>query len=393
MEGRSSYSSIRLTISYKFRNRNIHISSKSRLRVTEEIEIENKMSKIIYYIGAGASYGKRQIISKEKSDEEVILTEGLPVVAEIPNRIRKFRKFINDCVISHDLYYEFKGMFNTRGSDIERQRLDMLQDIDELIEGIVNHATIDTYAKKLFLIRDLRRFKTLKNVLCAYFVWEQLDHAVDQRYDIFLASVLSMANLYLPKDISVVSWNYDSQFELAYNFYTRNGKFPVFDKNNDNEWEVLPNYGCVFKVNGSATYGNFSVVNEILKDDKLPKDIQLIIFYGDSKADTSQMGFQFTPHLSFAWEQTPNQSKMMEYIKQASQDTISLVVIGYSFPFFNRDVDRSIIANMPQLKTIYIQDPNAESIEQSLRAVLPDGVSIKIEHRKNCDQFYLPSEL
>lgn len=351
------------------------------------------MSRIIYYTGAGASYGKRNVINKGTPNEEVVLTEGLPVVAEIPNRIRKFRKFIDDCAIDTNLMYPFKEMFQTRGSDIERQRQDMLQDIDELIEGIIGHATIDTYAKKLFLIGDYRRFKNLKNVLCAFFVWEQLDHSIDQRYDTFLANVLSQQNVYFPKSISVISWNYDSQIELAYNFYKRNGRFPVFDKNKDNEWEKLPDYGCVFKVNGSATYGNFSVVNEILKDDVLPKDIQLIMFYGDSKTDTTSMGFQFTPHLSFAWEQTENQAKMMEYIKQTTQDTISVVVIGYSFPFFNREVDREIIGSMPNLKTIYIQDPNAEAIDQSLRTVLPEGTNIKIEYRKNCDQFYLPSEL
>lgn len=351
------------------------------------------MSKIIYYFGAGASYGKRDVIKKGTAEEETVLTEGLPVVAEIPNRIRKFRKFIEDCVIDANAMYQFKGMFQTRGSDIARQKQEMLQDIDELIEGIISHATIDTYAKKLFLVRDYRRFNTLKNVLCAFFVWEQLDHSIDQRYDTFLANVLSQRNLYFPQSISVISWNYDSQFELAYSFYTKNGKFPVFDKNKDDEWEHLPDYGSVFKVNGSATYGNFSVVNVILNDNKLSKDIQLIMFYGDSKADTRSLGFQFKPHLSFAWEKTANQTKMMEYIKQTTQDTVSVVVIGYSFPFFNREVDREIISNMPNLKTIYIQDPNAEAIEQSLRDVLPEGSKIKIEHRKNCDQFYLPSEL
>lgn len=351
------------------------------------------MSKIIYYIGAGASYGKRRVINKDTPDEETVLTEGLPVVAEIPNRIRKFRKFIDNCAIDTNAMYQFKGMFQTRGEDIASQKQDMLRDIDELLDGIVNHATIDTYAKKLFLIRNHRQFKTLKNVLCAFFVWEQIDHAVDQRYDTFLASVLSQKNLFLPQSISVISWNYDFQFELAYNFYTKNGRFPVFDKNKDDEWERLPDYGCVFKVNGSATYGNFSVANEILKDNELPKDIQLIMFYWDSKADTSSLGFQFTPHLSFAWEQTENQAKMMEYIKQITQDTISVVVIGYSFPFFNREVDREIIGNMPNLKTIYIQDPNAEAINQSLRSVLPANTEVKIEYRKNCEQFYLPSEL
>lgn len=351
------------------------------------------MSKIIYYIGAGASYGKRSVINMGSAEEETVLTEGLPIVAEIPNRIRKFRKFIDDCSIDPRAMYRFKGIFQTRGSDIVLQKEDMLRDIDELIDGIISHATIDTYAKKLFLIRDYRKFRTLKNVLCAFFIWEQLDHAVDQRYDTFFANVLSQRNLYFPQNISVISWNYDSQFELAYNFYTKNGRFPVFDKNKDDEWQQLPEYGCVFKVNGSATYGNFSVVNEILKDTELPMDIQLIIFYGDSKADTSSMGFQFTPHLSFAWEPTENQTKLMEYIKQTTQDTISVVVIGYSFPFFNRDVDREILGSMPNLQTIYIQDPNAEAIEQSLRAVLPKDAKIKFENRKNCEQFFLPSEL
>lgn len=351
------------------------------------------MSKIIYYIGAGASYGKRRIINNGTPNEEYVLTEGLPVVSEIPIRIRRFRKYIEDCVIDTNSYYNFKNLFQTGGEDIIRQKLDMLKDIDELLDGIVSHATIDTYAKKLFLIRDLRRFKTLKNVLCAFFVWEQIEHAIDQRYDTFLASVLSQANLYLPESISVISWNYDSQFELAYNFYTRNGIFPVFDKNNDKNWEKLPDYGCVFKVNGSATYGNFTVVNEILNDKKLSKDIQLIMFYGDSKADTSQMGFQFRPHLSFAWEYAENQTKMMEFIKQKTMDTVCVVVIGYSFPFFNREIDRTIISNIPYLSKIYIQDPNAEAIEQSLRAVLPNNSTVKIEYRKNCEQFFLPSEL
>lgn len=351
------------------------------------------MSKIIYYIGAGASYGKRKIINKDTLAEEEVLAEGLPIVAEIPGRIRKFRKFINDCVIDPTFMYRFKGMFQTRGSEIERQKQDMLHDIDELIDGIVSHATIDTYAKKLFLTRDYSRFKVLKNVLCAFFVWEQLDHSVDQRYDTFLANVLSQSNLYLPQSISFISWNYDSQFELAYSYYSKNGKFPVYDKNQDNTWVKLPEYGCVFKVNGSATYGDFSVVNEILEYDELPNDIQLIMFYGDSKADTKSLGYQFTPHLSFAWEQAEKQAKMMEYVKQVTTDTISVVVIGYSFPFFNREIDREIIGSMHNLKTIYIQDPNAEAINQSLRAVLPEGTNIKIEFRKNCDQFYLPNEL
>ena len=69
------------------------------------------------------------------------------------------------------------------------------------------------------------------------------------------------------------------------------------------------------------------------------------------------------------------------------------VVIGYSFPYFNREIDRAIFAEMPNLKTIYIQDPSPDAVEPSLRAILPEGSNVKIQHQKDCTQFYLPREL
>lgn len=44
------------------------------------------MSKIIYYIGAGASYGRkdaREVLDEGTRDERLIVHEGLPVVNEI----------------------------------------------------------------------------------------------------------------------------------------------------------------------------------------------------------------------------------------------------------------------------------------------------------------------
>ena len=83
----------------------------------------------------------------------------------------------------------------------------------------------------------------------------------------------------------------------------------------------------------------------------------------------------------------------MEAIGKTTADTESIVVIGYSFPYFNREIDRTIFAGIPNLKTIYIQDPNPDAVEPSLRAVLQDGSNVKIEHQKDCTQFYLPREL
>lgn len=354
------------------------------------------MSKLIYYFGAGASYGRkeaREILDEGTENERLIVREGLPIVNEIAKSLLTFKKAIEDAPIENEKSYLFMNMYQTDGSSINRVRMELLRDIAKLYKATKEHATIDTYAKKLFLTRRHNDFKILKNVLSAFFMWVQLEGKADQRYDTFLANILQMNNLYFPKDVSVISWNYDSQFEIAYRYYSANGSLPIYEKNLDGEFPPLKDVGRIFKVNGSANFGDFNMVNEIIKDVNVKPIIQLIEYYGHLNVDTSQMGFQFRSHLSFAWETSDRQKQLMEAIKQTTLETESIVVIGYSFPYFNREIDRAIFTGMPNLKTIYIQDPNPDAVEPSLRAVLPESNKVKIEHQKDCTQFYLPREL
>lgn len=356
------------------------------------------MSKIIYYIGAGASYGRkeaREVLDKGTEDERLIVHEGLPIVNEITKSLLAFKVAVEGASIDNEQYYVFKNNCpcRTKGSDINRIRIDLLRDIEILYKASMEHATIDTYAKKLFLTRRHEDFKRLKNVLSAFFVWAQLEGKPDLRYDTFLASILQMNNLYFPKDISVISWNYDSQFEIAYRYYSPNGTLPIYEKKVDGEFPDFKDFGRIFKVNGSATFGDFNAVSTIAKDIDVEPIVQLIEYYGNLYADTSELGFQFCSHLSFAWEASDKSNQLMEAIKQTTLDTETIVVIGYSFPYFNREIDRAIFAEMPNLKTIYIQDPSPDAVEPSLRAILPEGSNVKIQHQKDCTQFYLPREL
>ena len=41
-----------------------------------------------------------------------------------------------------------------------------------------------------------------------------------------------------------------------------------------------------------------------------------------------------------------------------------LVICGYSFPGFNKDIDDIIINSMQKLKRVYFQNPNPESIQE-----------------------------
>ena len=83
----------------------------------------------------------------------------------------------------------------------------------------------------------------------------------------------------------------------------------------------------------------------------------------------------------------------MESLLKTTQDTEQVVVIGYSFPFFNRQTDRVIFGCMANLKKIYVQNMNADEVEQSLLAVLPEDKKIEIKKEYKCSQFCLPKEL
>lgn len=76
------------------------------------------MSKTIYYLGAGASCGKR--------DKDKKIVEGFPVVAEIPEQFALFRTYIETAVIPSDSEMVFQNTYRQSTSIIESERSDML---------------------------------------------------------------------------------------------------------------------------------------------------------------------------------------------------------------------------------------------------------------------------
>ena len=354
------------------------------------------MSKIIYYMGAGASYGKkeaREVIDKGTKKERLLIHEGLPVINEIGTCLLAFKEAVANAPIDINGHYSFLNKYSTSGDDINHMRNCLITDIEKVYEANKEHATIDTYAKKLYLIKRTNELKRLKNVLTTFFVWAQIVSKTDQRYDTFLANILQENTLSIPNGISVISWNYDSQFEMAYRNYSQDGNLPIFDKNAHIDYQDSGNCGKIFKVNGSANFDDFCMVDYISKHTDVDSIIQLIEYYGSLNADTAELGFQFTSRLSYAWETSERQKQMFDMLQKVTYDTTTVIVIGYSFPYFNRQIDRKIFAARPYLQTVYIQDPNPEAIEPSLRAVLLDENATKIVYQKDCTQFYLPREL
>lgn len=343
------------------------------------------MSKIIYYIGAGASYGVRDPMTRE-------IIEGVPVVNEIPAEFEAFKAFIEKAEIPEE-DISFQDLYLTSHDEVENEKRRMLGDIEMLIRGIKEHATIDTYARKLFLTKQNRNLERLKALLCSFLLWEQLEHRIDGRYDTFLANIINSQTLNIPKDISFISWNYNSQFELAFSAYGLDTGLAVFEKNMVGNWPILTDCGRILKVNGSATFADMEMVSMIRDYDETPKAIQIIQSYANAMADTSSLGFQFKTHLSFAWEKSANDENMKSSIENTIADAEIVVVIGYSFPFFNRETDRQIFRGMTNLSKVYVQDINPNAVVQSIKAVLPEKRKVEVFPISSCEQFYLPPEL
>lgn len=82
------------------------------------------------------------------------------------------------------------------------------------------------------------------------------------------------------------------------------------------------------------------------------------------------------------------------------KDAKTLVVIGYSFPYVNRAVDRKLAQSMEALRNVYIQDMAASDVKQSFETLLSEnqqkGISqklIRIHPRTSVSQFIIPNEL
>lgn len=365
------------------------------------------MKRVTYLIGAGAS------------------AEALPVVFGLPKRFKFFIDLMNNTSISGGLHPDTMG------------------DLNYVLRNIENHSTVDTYAKKLFLqnpdLRANKEYDRLLNSLSCYFIYEQLkkdktvkENAVlnrefykerpdfdflnaihndlDKRYDTFFATVLthdrSTNQLILPKEINIISWNYDSQFEKAYMNYSGMSYDDSLDALNfiglkDGE-KVRVNQSSFIKLNGTAgfftdkdKFGDLFDYSAHEMNEETVGIFKKILSSGRSEYKNS---------LRFAWVE----SDCSKYAIQAAIDVLKnsdiIVIIGYSFPYFNREVDRKIFSGVSvhtkgmirtqtdSFSKIYIQAPtnSIKSISKRFEAIKPNSI---VEEVTEVDQFLIPNEM
>ena len=101
---------------------------------------------------------------------------------------------------------------------------------------------------------------------------------------------------------------------------------------------------------------------------------------------------RYIDDIQFSWE---NDSAIFERnITPVVDKTTILIDIGYSFPYFNHDIDRIILRNMPNLRRIYVQvlKPEHEIVKTRILALTNNKVR-DIQVEDDDKRFFIPYEL
>jgi len=341
------------------------------------------MNKITFLFGAGAS------------------CNALPMVKDIPERLEKLIGVLNSPALLLDDNTTFEGLKTDSPKTKREYQKNLIDDLRWLVKESVRHSSVDTLAKRLTIRRQFSDLERLKKVLSVFFIFEQAQKPPDERYDTFYASIIDSSGI-LDENIRIISWNYDYQFEFAYSEYC--GKNAIGDiqsrlniKQKKDPALRFNQRFSIYKLNGSTElftpiqFGYFSFIDEIITAlDKNFVEIVVKNYAGiiDSKNVEST--------LSFAWESDNKFKDSGDFVNSVLEDvkdSIALVIIGYSFPFFNREIDRKIIGGMSQLQKVYFQSPEANSLKDRFKAIRFDFNDNDLVCINDIKQFFLPPEL
>ncbi|MDF3821886.1 hypothetical protein P3G55_18420 [Leptospira sp. 96542] len=312
------------------------------------------MSKVTYLIGAGASY------------------HSIPLVNSLNDKIFSLIKSILSHTFKEEKITDKDLSLNGNIAELKNK---LKTDLDWMQKELGDN-TIDSLAKQLNDLDKRELLKTLKAILSAYIVYEhyntestelaQANRYLDPRYVDFFTKISRKEDyVRINKNISIISWNYDLQFERIYYKY-----YPDFDVTELSE--LLNNYPPL-NINYNIDYTKFKLVRlnglagsvidfRQKKFFSLIKNFEIIDLENSYKIFLKIYSFLNNPSpyqtsgLRFAFEQNSEWYNPFSIAENFLPGTETLIIIGYSFPDFNRELDSKLIKSMRNLKRIYVQD-------------------------------------
>ena len=194
----------------------------------------------------------------------------------------------------------------------------------------------------------------------------------------------------LPANVNFISWNYDRLFELSLSILLNSDLNEVREYVNIfNNYETIENKNkpYLIKLNGSA--GAF-IDSQYKKDAKEQIINEIIRTYKGTF-------FNAIPDsmIQFAWDENENTKKSRLKAIEIMNNTQILVVIGYSFPTFNRKIDKQLLSRLFKLERIILQNTkeNIDSVTDRLRALIPEFEQKKLIKITDENEFHMPIEI
>lgn len=362
---------------------------------------------ITYILGAGASCYSQPLVFNMK-DRMLALLELLN-----PNS-RLHQEYI-----SHTLKGQTQSLYNK---------------YENILKEAVKHYTPDTYAKKLHLTNEKNKLALLKEFLNIYFlfeqdfikdaynvfpedpynigpqpvdlysdqnnninydaplidedkvkgIWKDISNPIDYRYDVFYATLLEAFGdnkLTLPSNVNILSWNYDNQFEFAFKEYENLDLNSIESLLNINPNNYDAQRSHIIKLNGSC--------NRIFYDDD-SNEYELTFLKALEILLENKI---IQNNIYFAWESIGVDRKW-SINNHILHKTEKLIIIGYSFPNFNRDIDVILLTGIINRNCeVIIQVPSDSEYNKIKERVLQRNPSLnqeKFKHISDSDQFYIP---
>lgn len=365
--------------------------------------------KITYILGAGASYN------------------ALPIINEFQNVMQTVHKILKDIIVNdritnesidENLKYVYKKICSNKSSK------DFLiyfnNQLAFYIQKLKKFSTIDSYAKYLYINKNkngMNEYNKYKLFVSTFFILFQ-DHFYiflkkinkndkdyqknDLRYSDFLVNLLTEDEL--PHNTMVLSWNYDFQFQYALKDFFPNefGEYDLLSPFKTGFFNSKLDTFFLYQLNGIANHGlidenhytfdfeqkmvplvedNFTFIKNVLHQYKSLDNAPIIKNLS----------------ITYAWEN--ELSSIIENkadIKKHLEETTHLVIIGYSFPFTNRKIDKNIFEyiNHNKIKSIVYQNPNINFDKSIILNFFKGDLSTNLLdnfiHIENCQNFYIP---
>lgn len=276
------------------------------------------------------------------------------------------------------------------------------------------YGTIDSYARKLFLNQSHQELLKLKESVSIFFTLWHLTNdynlksreveggsyrfeEIDRRYISLLAAITDTnknKDVVIKDNIRFVTWNYDLQIEFAFKAFNHDGmSWDDLSKNLKFRCKIgcndllqvchLNGYHGFYYTDGNEydflTVSTAKTINDILNE----------IVYVSISSRRRQL--EISNHINYAWESNHLAEKTRSEASRIFSETDILVIIGYSFPNFNKEIDKTLFDKLKGRPTkIYYQDPNASEI--FINQLIDTNNTEVICDRVKKDNFYLPYE-